>query len=106
MQVRVAFGRKPERQVFSWRGSYVTVDTASVQVVVNYKMQTTQVASPLTFAEPNAIDALFVGFVVLQPSQPIKVMASMVSWSVNLSTLFLGMLPKQLTSTKCPYFCQ
>ena len=28
------------------------------------------------------------------------------SWSVNLSTLLLGKLPKRLTSTKCPYFRQ
>ena len=26
--------------------------------------------------------------------------------SVNLTTLFLGKLPKRLTSTKCPSFCQ
>ena len=26
--------------------------------------------------------------------------------SVNLTTLFLGRLPKRLTSTKCPSFCQ
>ena len=30
----------------------------------------------------------------------------MLSRSVNLSTLFLGRLPKRLTSTKCPYFRQ
>ena len=30
----------------------------------------------------------------------------MSKWSINLTTLFLGRLPKQLTSTKCSSFRQ
>ena len=40
---------------------------------------------------------------VLSPFNTTKVMSSL---SVNLSTLFLGRLPKRLISTKCPYYLQ
>ena len=43
---------------------------------------------------------------VLRFYGPVNIIMVMSSQSVNISTLFLGRLPKQLTSTKCPYFWQ
>ena len=43
-------------------------------------------------------------FVCLRFCGPVNAIKVVLSWSVNLSTLFLGRLPKWLTGTKCPYF--
>ena len=55
------------------------------------------------------LNLLFVWFVVLWPSQHIKVMSSVVTYPRHTApgqALLLGRLPKPLTSTKCPYFPQ
>ena len=37
---------------------------------------------------------------------PVNTIKVMLSRAIKLSTLFLGRLPKRLSSTKCPYFHQ
>ena len=52
------------------------------------------------WAEPISFVCLICGFT----SQSTAMV--MLRWSVNLTTLFLGKLPKRFTSTKCTFFCQ